>query len=290
MSLAINVATYAGGVACIRNASLSVFSNIFNNNIAGQHGGVFSINESIVTIEGSLFTNNSALEDGGALYTYDILLQTSYTIICSLFSHNLARNGGAISVQRNNDYVNITHSNFSFNSAAIRGGAIAIIGTTLFLNETRVSDNAAQFGGVISSCSSEATVPNELTITTDPNVDVCQLYDGHIWIYPNCSEFSLISDIDVESHEQSITSTIVLTTHTTTSIHNLTATTGIEQESTAMSPSTTTPPDIEYSSDIENRRLTTKFHSNIFQDTAGTTSVSLSTSNNEFGEIIIECI
>ena len=49
-----------GGVACIRNASVTIRGSAFRNNHALFHGGVFHMDESHVLVDESLFLNNSA--------------------------------------------------------------------------------------------------------------------------------------------------------------------------------------------------------------------------------------
>ena len=62
--------TIGGGVACIRNASISILNSVFKHNFANLHAGVFYIDESVTTVDGGLFINNSAAVDGVVFYTY----------------------------------------------------------------------------------------------------------------------------------------------------------------------------------------------------------------------------
>ncbi len=174
-----------GGVACIRNASISILRSSFQHNQAALHGGVFYIDESDVLVDESVFVNNSASEDGGVFYTYVHL--SHYDIRRSEFSYNSAGDdGGVMFIGRVNSRVNISECVFSFNNASDRGGVAALIGSSMFLelNKTSIFNNTAEYGGVISACNSVVIVMEDaLFMSPDPVYSFCTLYDGHIVHY-----------------------------------------------------------------------------------------------------------
>ncbi len=174
-----------GGVACIRNASISILRSSFQHNQAALHGGVFHIDESDVLVDESVFVNNSASEDGGVFHTYVHL--SHYDIRRSEFSYNSAGDdGGVMFIGRVNSRVNISECVFSFNNASDRGGVAALIGSSMFLelNKTSIFNNTAEYGGVISACNSVVIVMEDALFTSpDPVYSFCTLYDGHIVHY-----------------------------------------------------------------------------------------------------------
>ena len=70
-------------------------------------------------------------------------------------------------------------STFSYNSAKGRGGAIAVAGSTLSINEANMcKKNKAKLGRVISACKSTVTVSNpEIPSIPDPVYSFCTLYE-----------------------------------------------------------------------------------------------------------------
>ncbi len=172
-----------GGVACIRNASISILRSSFQHNQATLHGGVFHIDASDVLVDESVFVNNSASEDGGVFYTYVHL--SHYNIRRSEFSYNSAGDdGGVMFIGRVNSRVNISECVFSFNIASGRGGVAALIGSTMYLQLNNIFNNTAEYGGIISACNSVVIVMEDaLFMTPDPVYSFCILYNGHIVHY-----------------------------------------------------------------------------------------------------------
>ncbi len=172
-----------GGVACIRNASISILRSSFQLNQAALHGGIFHIDESDVLVDESVFVNNSASEDGGVFYTYVHL--SNYDIRRSEFSYNSAGDdGGVMFIGRVNSRVNISECVFSFNIASGRRGVAALIGSTMYLQLNNIFNNTAEYGGIISACNSVVMVMEDaLFMTPDPVYSFCTLYDGHIVHY-----------------------------------------------------------------------------------------------------------
>ena len=170
-----------GGVICARNASVSVVDNNFSHNSATGDAGVIQADNSQITIERSIFSNNTAGGNGGALQTY--LYPTNYMIVNSSFTNNQAGgDGGAMYIGRAGCHVTIYGSTFSDNYAAERGGVIAIIGSTLQLNQASIYENFARTGEVVNSCNSNVTIINSVVLATqDPIVSsLCAPYNDSV--------------------------------------------------------------------------------------------------------------
>ena len=142
-----NTATGAllgGGVACIRNASVTIRGSAFRHNHALLHGGVFQIDECHVVLDESIFLNNSATANGGVFYTY--LHPSAYEVRRSEFSYNSAgEDGSVLYIGRVNSRVTISQCVFTYNEASTRGGMAALIGSSLYLdvNRTHIFNNTA---------------------------------------------------------------------------------------------------------------------------------------------------
>ena len=81
-----------GGVACIRNAVVSIENSTFTYNRASVHAGVLNIDRSSVTISDNTFLGNSAAIRGGVIYTL-----VEYAISHTAFCYNSAgRTGGVM--------------------------------------------------------------------------------------------------------------------------------------------------------------------------------------------------
>jgi hypothetical protein len=167
-----------GGVICIRNASVSVLDNEFSHNSAAGDGGVLLVDESDVTVERSIFSNNTAGGNGGVFHTY--FYPTSYTITQTSFTNNQAGgDGGVMYVGRAGSQVRIRQTTFGVNRAAGRGGAIAIAGSTLYINTASIYGNTAKLGGVASACKSNVKIANrKVQNKPDPVYKYCTLYDS----------------------------------------------------------------------------------------------------------------
>ena len=59
-----------GGMASIRNASVTIRGSAFRHNHTLLHGGMFHMDESHVLVDENLFLNDSATANGGVFYTY----------------------------------------------------------------------------------------------------------------------------------------------------------------------------------------------------------------------------
>ena len=166
-----------GGVACIRNAVVSIENSTFTYNRASVHAGVLNIDRSSVTISDSTFLGNSAASHGGVIYT--LLDSTEYVISHTAFSYNSAgRTGGVIYLNGKGNQATVNDSIFSFNSAA-RGGAIGVINTSLNITMSNIYNNTAEKGSAISACNSIVDVQG-LNASVDNTQPACNLYDGFV--------------------------------------------------------------------------------------------------------------
>ena len=168
-----------GGVACIRNAVVSIENSTFTYDRASVHAGVVNIDHSSMTISDSTFLGNSAASHGGVIYT--LVDSTEYAISHTAFSYNSAgRTGGVIYLNGNGNQATVNDSIFSFNSAA-RGGAVGIINTSLKITMSNIYNNVntAEKGSAISACNSIVDVQG-LNASMDDTQPTCNLYDGFV--------------------------------------------------------------------------------------------------------------
>lgn len=190
-----------GGVGCIRNADISISSCTFSHNVA-TGGGVFNIEDSTITIERSMFKNNTAGVDGGVFYTR--AFPSSYMINESIFMNNRAGDdGGVIYLGRGGSFVQLHGSSLSANAAVDRGGAVAIFGSAINITSTNMQNNMARSGADVSACNTDTmnTILINLSEQTDPQHDVCTLYDGSVQDFPE----PLVRDdsnLDISAHFQ----------------------------------------------------------------------------------------
>ena len=168
-----------GGVACIRNTSVSIQSSEFSHNAAAVHAGVINAEECTISINDCTFFNNSAMYDGGVFYS--LVHSSTYIIIQSTFSYNTAGDdGGVIYLGQSGNLAIITASNFTLNSAGDRGGVIALIASTVYIFQSNIMDNSASKGPFVSACNSAVIVPEDITNVTDQDRTMCTLYNGYI--------------------------------------------------------------------------------------------------------------
>jgi hypothetical protein len=132
-------------------------------------------------------------------------------------------------IGRLNCYVSIDETIFDFNSAGDRGGVVAIIASSMFMesNRTNIFNNTAQFGGVISACYSQVTLLDDsLVVTVDPLLPFCLLYEGDIQIYNITAptDLEIFTSEFVTTTEQQTPTEPLLTTQRFSIIEHLTTT------------------------------------------------------------------
>ena len=82
-------------------------------------------------------------------------------------------------VGRAGSQVRISRTTFGVNCATGRGGAIAIAGSTLYINTASIYENTAKLGGVVSACKSNVKISNpKIRAKPDPVYPYCTLYDS----------------------------------------------------------------------------------------------------------------
>ena len=174
-----------GGVACFRDATVSISNGTFSHNMAAGDGGVINAEGSDISINSSIFHNNTAGIDGGVLYTR--LFPTNFTITGSSFTHNRAGDDGGVMYSGGSDgnSISISSSTFNHNSASDRGGAIIAFRGTFGIAATNLVNNRATRGNDMAICGAPIiSTPTYLTFflmqthSTDP---LCWFYATHYY-------------------------------------------------------------------------------------------------------------
>lgn len=163
-----NSSSNGGGVAAYYANNLDVINSTISNNSAvllagsfAEIGGGLSTSLSTVKVRNSAFIGNTANGRGGAIQVNDHSL---VDVVDGTFSGNSAvYYGGAINVQLGGvagpgSIVNLRRSSFFDNTVTFRGGAISVADSTINVLNTIFENNGAQFGGVIYSSYSVATL------------------------------------------------------------------------------------------------------------------------------------
>ena len=129
-----NRSTSSGGAISARSSStLTVVDTSFEGNTAGNTGGAI-YNYGTAVLEGASFSGNTAGGSGGAVYSDS---GVSLTARNSVFSNNVASNGGAIYLQRGVlDRVTVVG-----NLANLNGGGIYIDGSSVAITDSIVTGN-----------------------------------------------------------------------------------------------------------------------------------------------------
>ena len=196
-----------GGVACFRNASITVKDSRFNDNLANFNGGVFSINESFVTIEKSIFSSNSASNSGGIGF----IVNSSLVVRESMFINNSALHVGGVFAIKNG--LAAINKNLFFNNRADGEGGVLYfysnLGDLIFLkiegnkflgnkattvvrilhteNYTIESDDILQ-AGCVCYCSTAHDISRTFAVTrTSSNCTVCSLLNERFNEIATCS-------------------------------------------------------------------------------------------------------
>ena len=173
-----NEAIGGGGVAFMRNTSLSITNSVLSNNMVTTDGGVLDLSFSSVNIQQSSLSQNTAVENGGVFYGQNY--STNITVVQTLFSCNMAANGGVFYVRRFNSNIKLVNSTFIANHATNQGGIMDIRGVTAVIDkDTIITNNSANISGdVISACLSAISAYG-LEVQLDPTYPTyCSIYDG----------------------------------------------------------------------------------------------------------------
>ena len=127
-----NAAQNGGGIYN-SNSEIKLVNCYFENNIANSIGGGIYSEDSKINIENSIFIDNSA-SDGGAIYLHKCLKDSSFNNSL-LVGNSAMNNGGAISMDQNEEAMEIKNFTFTGNSA-IRGKAVFFTFCELKINNS----------------------------------------------------------------------------------------------------------------------------------------------------------
>jgi predicted outer membrane repeat protein len=150
--------SFGAGVYVAFNSSIFVEDVLFVNNVAAVEGGAFFSNNSIVQIDKSAFLSNSAGTEGGAIEILNTFETSPHyaKIHACIFKYNTSVVfGGAIvaegSVQNSSSFTLIDGCSFKYNYSQV-GGAIAVDSLRVDLKHSSFKHNiAAVAGGAIST-------------------------------------------------------------------------------------------------------------------------------------------
>ncbi len=163
-----NSTDFDGGSIYLSNGTILIDNSVFSGNAAVRGGSIATdgIGSELV-IENTEFNNNQAVQSGGAIYTSDALV----TVSESDFMHNMAVNGGALSVSGDQSNVMISSSVFEQNGDLNgTGGAVYHAGGQLTIDAgTDYTQNIANIGGAIAVVGSSASM-NVVNTTFNQNI------------------------------------------------------------------------------------------------------------------------
>ena len=159
-----NTAGGDGGAINITSDNLHVATSNFSSNSARNGGAIsvnkrlqrhmyfdiFSFEEIIIAINSSTFVDNSALLGfGGALHIKGVDLNIGFNI----FKNNSALGGGAVCNKGLDNNINLQTSNFLYNHANSKGGALLLFSYHVTLSQCIFRGNFANLmsGGAIMS-------------------------------------------------------------------------------------------------------------------------------------------
>jgi predicted outer membrane repeat protein len=157
-----NVALFGGGIS-VDGPVATITHCTFTDNQATSSGGAIDSFGTPLVIAQCTFTGNHADEVGGAIDCFLFLDPQDIAFSNSTFDDNDARFGGAICGfdERN---MSITNCAFTRNRAVspgfAEGGAIAALGTSITVTNSRFSDNVAE-GGIAQGGAISTSDPNE---------------------------------------------------------------------------------------------------------------------------------
>ena len=149
-----NNAAVNGGVMFLAGYKFfSIMNSTFTNNSATASGGIMYVSGykagSSFNIINSTFSNNNAAIFGGIIFTES---DDSFNIISSIFASNSAAAGGVVCIFRWESSFNIISSTFSNNSGVpFDGGVMLIVGSSSIniTNSNFTYNSATNTGGVI---------------------------------------------------------------------------------------------------------------------------------------------
>ena len=124
------VANTGSAIGLALKGTLNIDNSCFINNLTPLKGGaIFVFRHGSIEIKNTNFTKNKGMASGGAIH---IQINSHASFHNCLFSDNFSLKGGAVT-SVNSDFIHISHSNFTKNSAT-NGGILASSGTILMFN------------------------------------------------------------------------------------------------------------------------------------------------------------
>ena len=168
-----------GGIACVRNGSITAICSTFTDNIAAQNAGVFYANESTLTVSQSLFSRNIAVNNGGVMYTN----HSSHSISDTVFNSNSAENNGGVLFIREAKGQGTIHNCIFRQNSAGEGGALFVDSSTFAVTQTNFLSNTAttSASGVASSCNSLfLSIDGATQYLTRTFIPPCMMFNGDI--------------------------------------------------------------------------------------------------------------
>jgi len=160
-----NTAEIGGCISCGSNSTCITRNNTFRANTA-TYGGALSLQSSSWTSLSDVFDLNSVTASGGAVFSNEFV---SASLLNASVKKCTAYVGGALSLSVG-EYLSITDSDFSENSATVIGGALYIDSVNTYLSSTTIVHNVALYYGAgaafIGSKSSliDSTESNSMTV------------------------------------------------------------------------------------------------------------------------------
>lgn len=134
-----------GGAVFVYRSNIALKDCYFLGNTAASGGGIGAESHGRLRVEGTTFVENRAALDGGAIAASATL---SVAIYQSNFDWNTGSIGGAVSVRAAE--VSIDQSEFRYNEAETRGGAVATSNCqSVQLASNRFNSNVAEDGGAV---------------------------------------------------------------------------------------------------------------------------------------------
>ncbi len=149
-TISSNFASSGGGAIYNSNGDLTITnSTISNNTTSDREGGGIDHNSGSVVITNSIISGNSAVLGGGGISNSNGPL----TITNSTISGNTTseRDGGGIEFNASPHALTVSGSTISNNSAASDGGGIYLANGNMFITNSTISGNSADFGGGINT-------------------------------------------------------------------------------------------------------------------------------------------
>ena len=212
-----NSAIIDGGAICTYPgvSDITISTGNFSYNHAKRDGGVLVTqplqngvytNKTMLSLaidSSSYFDHNQAGSRGGV---FAVLIRSKLEIASTSFVNNRAGiEGGVMFVKGAYSSMNILQeSQLGFNSATERGGVISINNSRVYIGDTRIFNNSADMGAVVSACNSFVTFyPSDL-LSRAKNPD-----------FPNCAFYVVAKDrpsslVTTQHHAVPVVTTVTI--------------------------------------------------------------------------------